>query len=85
MTSKQIDGHKLHGDEHNPILLKLKYLKIWNNWFSNLWLDLCHTCTLNFYIKVRENLQTIDNKRGNGARVWTSFYGLSYCYVLITK
>jgi hypothetical protein len=28
MTSKQIDGHKLHGDEHNPILLKLKYLKI---------------------------------------------------------
>lgn len=34
MTSKQIDGHKLHGDEHNPILLKLKYLKIWNNWFS---------------------------------------------------
>jgi hypothetical protein len=27
------------------------------------------------YFKVGANLQTIDNKKGNGARICTSFYG----------
>jgi hypothetical protein len=54
----------------------LEYLQFWilNNWFPNLWLDLCHTYTLNFYIKVGASLQTIDNKRGNGAMLWASIY-----------
>jgi hypothetical protein len=32
-------------------------------------LHLCHTYILNFYIKVRANLQADDNKRGNDATV----------------
>jgi hypothetical protein len=53
--------------------LILEYFKIqnWNIGVQNL--GSYHNYISNFYIKVRINLQTVDRRRSNGARVWTSF------------